>query len=677
MPVNPNFDSTREGIGHWNNDADNPGYTYPDGTFATLSEINDYRRHTGQPLLTVDVEGHWTGDSAKILQESLHNGPTGRPGHVRDDSPGAKIDTTAADEERARLGALLGQLQQQAATGSGSWEKTLKTGTESAKNMASALGQSTPNTDYQSALTSIGNAQSAADQRAVGQGNILRAQAQQNARGEISGLLSDIGGQDANQAVASSDAEYGLRALNASATQRQREGYEKDQENMKNTALNAVGGAAQAAFSDGGKVPGRPRVFGDDERNDTVPAMLSAGEIVIPRSHAGSPESAAAFVRALQARRSPLQHLASGGTLQEEASINNGGLLNTAGYDANRKSVIQHQNLLQGDATGGGPSVVPQQMQNSTDSTIAAAMQGNVNSRGGGTGSNVLAAGKAAQDAAGNAAGTSANEQQGAQGNFLRSLLTQRNQDMAMAQAKQKAAWRNTQLNAGISLADQALMQQVANANADRTQRMLSGSAQGFSALSNLDFSSPKSSDDYARGTSADLHGYDSGSSEWGNPYDDGKWKGGEIGSYADGGAVDVEPLMPVITERTPKNPSVMVTAGKPEITGRTRNVEGNVFLQNTLGSGKKERGQSVRRDQFPTDDAFDAFVANQKEQGNLWEPQTEVVAAEPSPFGGGFLSSVRHGLATMVGPHAMPMGEDEKKRSQAFIAALGRRAAR
>jgi len=38
------------------------------------------------------------------------------------------------------------------------------------------------------------------------------------------------------------------------------------------------------AFAEGGQVPGRATVFGDSSKNDTVPALLSPGEFVIPRS---------------------------------------------------------------------------------------------------------------------------------------------------------------------------------------------------------------------------------------------------------------------------------------------------------------------------------------------------------------------------------------------------------
>ena len=46
------------------------------------------------------------------------------------------------------------------------------------------------------------------------------------------------------------------------------------------------------------KVPGKPKVAGDSLKNDTVPALLSPGEIIIPRSHAQDPHMAAAFARA-------------------------------------------------------------------------------------------------------------------------------------------------------------------------------------------------------------------------------------------------------------------------------------------------------------------------------------------------------------------------------------------
>lgn len=46
---------------------------------------------------------------------------------------------------------------------------------------------------------------------------------------------------------------------------------------------SSLGGAA-ANYAHGGVVPGHAKFPGDDERNDTVPARLSPGEVVLPRS---------------------------------------------------------------------------------------------------------------------------------------------------------------------------------------------------------------------------------------------------------------------------------------------------------------------------------------------------------------------------------------------------------
>lgn len=60
------------------------------------------------------------------------------------------------------------------------------------------------------------------------------------------------------------------------------------------SGAGAVGAALGAAH--GGKIPGKPVVPGDSAKNDTVHAMLSPGEIVIPRSAVGSPEKMLAFL---------------------------------------------------------------------------------------------------------------------------------------------------------------------------------------------------------------------------------------------------------------------------------------------------------------------------------------------------------------------------------------------
>lgn len=63
------------------------------------------------------------------------------------------------------------------------------------------------------------------------------------------------------------------------------------------SAGSSLGGAM---FAHGGKVEGPEVTHGDDEMNDIVQAMLSPGEIVIPKSHAGNPHDAAKFVASVQ-----------------------------------------------------------------------------------------------------------------------------------------------------------------------------------------------------------------------------------------------------------------------------------------------------------------------------------------------------------------------------------------
>jgi hypothetical protein len=60
------------------------------------------------------------------------------------------------------------------------------------------------------------------------------------------------------------------------------------------------------AASAGGHVPGKAKVGGDDLKNDTVPAMLSPGEVVIPRSVMSSKDpvgNAAKFVQAVLSKK--------------------------------------------------------------------------------------------------------------------------------------------------------------------------------------------------------------------------------------------------------------------------------------------------------------------------------------------------------------------------------------
>lgn len=70
------------------------------------------------------------------------------------------------------------------------------------------------------------------------------------------------------------------------------------QQGFMNRAQNMKGG---------GSVPGQAKIQGDSLKNDTVPAMLSPGEIVVPRSKASDPDAARNFVAAVLKRKGAIK----------------------------------------------------------------------------------------------------------------------------------------------------------------------------------------------------------------------------------------------------------------------------------------------------------------------------------------------------------------------------------
>jgi hypothetical protein len=519
-------------------DTDRPGelkWIWSDGTDVTdadwsLFTQDDWKRMESErqapaPQVVTAKEGSPLGDYFQNLV----------PQFIKPDAPGAQFDELNSQQERASTGRLLEQLQQQAATGSGEWEKTLADATRSAQATASALGQSNPMMGYQSALTNIGNAQSAASQRASGQANVLRAQAKQDATAQQNDLLSSQGEQDIEQA-----------RLRSAALQQRRQTNNELIARAKAGAEGIAGASGSALMSDGGKVPGKAQVFGDDERNDTVPAMLSPGEIVVPRSMANNPEAAAEFARAVAQNRAP-QKMADGGKVdtglenqqgpntseallmtffphvgidqyykriglgRQAASIENGGLLDSTSFDENRANTRGLMESLEGQ----GPSVTGQQITNASDDTIAGAMAQQQQRAAASEQASAMAQAVAAQQAAGGqTAATAGNEQSRRQQLLAKTATAQRGRDLAMALAQQQAGWRNTAMNAGIAADQQA---QIMNA--------ISGGAQAIASLSKARGGSSKKDPGWG-----DDNDDDSGYGEW-NDSGDGQDAafGGEI----------------------------------------------------------------------------------------------------------------------------------------------------
>lgn len=184
------------------------------------------------------------------------------------------------------------------------------------------------------------NRQAAANQDAAFKASQLRAQEQLGAAGMLGQALGQQRGQDIAQQQANTSmfgtATQGQNAQNSNnlqnsletqrinaniATENARIAARADEVDkqsdaqMKGGLLSgagnalatmATGGKKPVAAAHGGVIPGRARVHGDSPENDTVPALLSPGEVVIPRSIAqadDAPERTAAFIEALKKRK--------------------------------------------------------------------------------------------------------------------------------------------------------------------------------------------------------------------------------------------------------------------------------------------------------------------------------------------------------------------------------------
>lgn len=154
------------------------------------------------------------------------------------------------------------------------------------------------------------------NQQAAGQGATLAMQEQLDARKQLADTLNAQRTADISQAVQGRQQQSGYEQIlqNALSNQNQQnvssnnemnslnfgQGNANASNNQKTTGalIGATGAGAAAALgaSTGGKVPGQPETDGDSPANDTVHAMLSPGEIVIPRSKAGSAKKAKEFI---------------------------------------------------------------------------------------------------------------------------------------------------------------------------------------------------------------------------------------------------------------------------------------------------------------------------------------------------------------------------------------------
>ena len=148
-------------------------------------------------------------------------------------------------------------------------------------------------------------------------GNLLGQRRQQELLGGqlAAGLYGTAGSLGTQQAVTQAELDQRAKGMVL--------GYGKEQQEIEQRRSGAVAGAgaagAQAAFTAAAKaargrempareIPGKAKFKGDTRSNDTVPALLSPGEIVLPRSVAqadDAPEKAKDFVSAIKKQKRP------------------------------------------------------------------------------------------------------------------------------------------------------------------------------------------------------------------------------------------------------------------------------------------------------------------------------------------------------------------------------------
>lgn len=171
---------------------------------------------------------------------------------------------------------------------------------------ASGQGPSITGMQYQQAMGDIAKQQqsAAASARGVSNAGLLSRQAMMG--GQQAGV--DL----ANQAAAAKLQEQrsadqllanvaaGQRGVALQSASQNQQAQENAQQRTANFIGNVGGTAAKLFLSEGGEVPGKANVEGDNPINDTKDAKLSPGEIVIPRSAAKDRESAIAFLDALK-----------------------------------------------------------------------------------------------------------------------------------------------------------------------------------------------------------------------------------------------------------------------------------------------------------------------------------------------------------------------------------------
>lgn len=250
---------------------------------------------------------------------------TGVQGEQADISKILAGGAPSADQQKA----LAGQLADMAAgKGPSAAQSQFQSGLDQSIKAAMALGQSAAGVSPGAGLRSILEAQSGIAGRSNADAATLRAQEQQRAISEYGGVLSSMNAEDLARKNAAANVlsqrageaqkatEFGTEAgMQMDEAQRRaqiqleglRLGAATHDADARAKLFSSLLGAGTSGASmliphaRGGMIKGH-----DSEAYDTVPAMLSPGEIVLPRSVSqveDAPEKAKAFVASIKKRK--------------------------------------------------------------------------------------------------------------------------------------------------------------------------------------------------------------------------------------------------------------------------------------------------------------------------------------------------------------------------------------
>lgn len=360
--------------------------------------VHRYDQGGQAPYATLSVPGGPFGGGANLTVPGVQAGPNYGFGYSLAD---------ALKQQRGGYGAMQGALSgtqglvnslQYQAAGGGPNLAALQYQQNAEQNAASAASAAASRQGLTPAQAArmIGESQAAANAGNAMASAQLRGQQQLSAQEQLAGALG-MQGQIGAGMTGAGQSLYGTAGQLALGQNLQGlQAQEANQNNLTQLQLGAMRAATEnanqipgliggissgvgsalgmaAMAASGGQIPGHPQVPGDSPVNDQEPALLSPGEIVIPRSialHPNAPELSAHFVAAVKAGVGPRPSFADALLLKHRGGVpayDVGGMVDTS-VDKNSvasllsqalKNVNGQQSLGGGMGLGSAGSALP------------------------------------------------------------------------------------------------------------------------------------------------------------------------------------------------------------------------------------------------------------------------------------------------------------------------------